>query len=149
MKINYEKNIYIFTKAGSSELYEDCLLVRKNVFIEEQEIDAALEIDDKEDDSIFFLYKDDEPKSTGRIRILDSGVKFERIATIKRYRGQGLGKKLMKSMQDYSLKNFENKELYMHSQESATSFYESIGWQKSGEEFYEADILHHKLFFKR
>lgn len=143
----------VFKKLDSQDSlkhYEDCLLVRRSVFIEEQEIDSKIEIDKFENESIFFVgYLNKDPVTTGRLRVIEdeNTVKFERIATLKSQRGKGLGKKLMLEMQAYAKNNFKGHVLKMHSQESATTFYESIGWRREGELFIEAEIIHQTLIF--
>ncbi len=142
-------DIVSFTKFENPKLYEECLRIRTDVFVKEQKIDRALEIDIYEDTSYFFLLKFDGIYcSTGRTREVDGrSIKFERIATLKDYRGKGLGKALMSEMQYYCLEKYPNHELMMNSQESALGFYESIGWRKVGAEFHEAGIPHYKLVY--
>lgn len=130
----------------NSSAYNDVLDIRKKVFVEEQKIPLDLEIDETESEAIYFLtYADGIPAATGRLREYGKYIKFERIATLKEWRGKGVGRNLMEAMLDYAKKNFGDKVPYMHSQESAVAFYERLGWRKSGAPFMEADIPHQAM----
>lgn len=130
----------------NSSAYNDVLEIRKKVFVDEQNIPLELEVDETESEAIYFLtYSDDRPAATGRLREYGKYIKFERIATLKEWRGKGVGRNLMEAMLDYAKKNFPGKVPYMHSQESAVAFYERLGWRKSGDPFMEADIPHQAM----
>jgi predicted GNAT family N-acyltransferase len=76
--------------------YEEALLIRRKVFVEEQQVPLNLEFDDKEMTSYHFLtYSADRPVAAGRMRVTGSCIKFERIATLREFRGQGAGKNLL------------------------------------------------------
>ena len=122
---------------------KDCFDIRNQVFVLEQGVDFNIEMDEFDQESTHFLLRyNSKPACVGRLRVIDQKVKFERIATLKKFRGLGLGKKLMVAMEEFAQNSFPQKEMYMHAQESAKSFYESIGWKVCGEEFKEANISH-------
>lgn len=128
--------------------YQQILIIRKKVFIEEQGVPASLEIDENESDAIYFLAKiENQAVSTGRIRSINNTVKFERIATLPEFRGQGIATKLMNCMQSYAKENYPNSILIMYAQESAVTFYKKMGWKEEGDTFLEADIIHQKMTF--
>ena len=81
------------------------------------------------------------------MRIKNKFIKFERIATLKDYRCQGLGKVLMQNMLFYAQKNYPTYIPYMHSQMDAVPFYEKLGWKSQGEIFFEANIPHRVMIF--
>src|SRR5699024_2446178 len=58
------------TVAESKELYEQCLEIRKRVFVGEQNVPLDREIDEHEDFAIHILLKDDTPLGTVRYRPL-------------------------------------------------------------------------------
>lgn len=133
----------------NSSAYNDVLDIRKKVFVEEQMIPLELEIDETETHATYFLtYAGTQPAATGRLRPYGKYIKFERIATLKEWRGKGVGRNLMEGMLDYALKNFPGLVPYMHSQESAVAFYERMGWRKSGDPFVEAEIPHQAMIFQ-
>lgn len=140
----------IVNKVATKLEYEQILNIRKEVFIKEQKVPASLEIDEYENDAEYFYAKvDNKIISTGRIRKVDNQVKFERIATLKKYRGKGVGKSLMVFMQDYAIQKYSGLSLIMYAQESAVSFYKKIGWVVDGEMFVEANINHQKMIFNQ
>lgn len=123
-------------------LYHESLAIRKEVFIGEQKIDPALEIE-FEEESVYFLTKVDQiPAATGRLRVSGEKIKFERIASRKIFRGSGAARELMKVMLEFARKNFPGKTPYMHAQLDAAGFYEKLGWNRVGDIFHEADIPH-------
>ena len=125
-----------------SPLYEKSFIIRKEVFIGEQNIDPALEVE-FEDESIFFLTSlDSLPAATGRLRVSGEKIKFERIASRKKFRGTGAARELMVVMQEYARKHYPDEKLFMHAQLDAAGFYQKIGWMIIGNVFDEAGIPH-------
>lgn len=142
MKLNIKKAL--------SELeINDAMMIRKKVFIQEQDVPVELEVDEFEAVSKHFIaYLDKAPVATGRMREFDGYIKFERIASLKSMRGKGFGKKLMSYMQDYAEINYPKYKLKMHAQETAISFYTQIGWISIGEIFEEAGIKHQLMMYE-
>lgn len=128
--------------------YEDVLAIRREVFIQEQNVPEEIEIDEFEMTSDHFLILvDDEPAGCGRMRLKDHYAKFERIATLKKFRGKGVGKKLMEFMMKHASEKYPNALPYMHSQAEAVSFYQKLGWTSKGDVFYEANIPHQTMIY--
>lgn len=123
--------------------YLETLSIRKEVFIKEQNVPEEIEIDEFECHSHHFLLtKAAVPVACGRMRLKSSYIKFERIASLKSFRGMGLGKMLMEKMQEFARLNYPELTPYMHSQVDSIAFYEKLGWTKQGEIFFEAGIPH-------
>lgn len=130
----------------NTPLYRDSLDIRQQVFVDEQQISRNLEIDEFEPICDYFLTTlDGVAASTGRLRVKEDWIKFERIATLAKLRGKGTGSALMKAMQEHARSQYPHLTPYMHSQDSAVSFYEKLGWQKEGAPFVEADIPHQAM----
>ena len=71
--------------------YRDCLYIRNKVFIEEQNINKKLEYDDKKVNAIYILAKINLIAiGTARYRPTEFGMKLERFAVLKEYRGLGV-----------------------------------------------------------
>ena len=115
------------------------------MFILEQRVPEELEIDQFEKLCDYFLTTLDQPVATGRLRKKDSFIKFERIATLKSYRGQGVGRALVLFMMQYAQVHYPDLVPYMHSQLEAVPFYQKLGWITQGEIFYEANIPHQAM----
>lgn len=134
--------------ASNQDLYSQCLEIRRKVFIEEQGVPKDIEIDEHEDKAVHFLaLVDGKPAGTGRLRLKKSYAKFERIASLRDYRGSGVGKGLMDFMQGYATREYPTYLQAMHAQESAVGFYKKLGWVQIGSEFHEAGIAHRVLIF--
>lgn len=135
-------------KVESNSDYQKVLKIREIVFVGEQKVPRHLEIDENEKMAIYFLgLSDDLPVTTGRVRAIEDGIKFERIATLPEHRGKSYGKQLMEFMQEFCIKDFPGKEFYMYAQGGAISFYEQLGWKTIGEKFIEANIVHQKMIY--
>jgi len=128
------------------EEYPLCLKIRRQVFIEEQGVDEAIEIDAHEKEAIYFLARiEGVPVATGRFRVKGPHVKFERVATLPSYRGQGIATRLMEAMQKVVTNKYPELTPLMHSQKEVIPFYEKLGWEVAGEPFVEAEIEHQMM----
>ena len=121
------------------------LKIREEVFIQEQEIPYALEIDehDRLDDPVcihFLLIVDGMPAGCARaIDNKNGSIKIQRIAISKNCRKKGYGSFLLKSVEDHYQSNYYK----LSAQEYAIPFYERNGYQVANEETYlDADIPH-------
>ena len=123
--------------------YRDCLYIRNKVFIEEQNINKKLEYDDKKVSAIYIVAKINLIAiGTARYRSTQIGMKLERFAVLKEYRGLGVGK-LLVSFLVKTLKSEKN--LYLNSQKKVAGFYKKLGFKIRGDVFYEAKIPHYKM----
>lgn len=131
-----------------SRHYKDCIDIRESVFVKEQNVPFNLEIEYEEESVHYLGLANKTPVCTGRLRLVGNKVKFERIATLKPYRGKGFAKRLMQHLAQECATQFPGKTMVMNSQVSALSFYESLGWKKlTNEAFYEAGIEHFTLHY--
>jgi predicted GNAT family N-acyltransferase len=125
------------------ELSNICSTIRTKIFVEEQQVDRAVEYDHEEESHFYLLYFDGKPIATARWRETDKGIKLERFAMLKEFRNQGLGSELLKVV----LNDVEKlgKKIYLHSQLKAVNYYERAGFIKVGEKFTEAGIEHYLM----
>jgi predicted GNAT family N-acyltransferase len=123
--------------------YEDAKVVRRIVFQKEQGIDGELDFDGNDDTATHVVaYYEKKPIGTGRIRkIADTSAKIERVAVVKDKRKMGIGKLIMKTMDEY-LEKSEINTVTLDAQVHAKSFYESLGYVQKGEVFEEVGIPH-------
>lgn len=124
------------------------LHIREAVFVQEQHVPAEEEYDAFEDTSRHFLaMAGGEPAGTARWRLTERGVKLERFAVLKGYRGAGVGSALVKAVLDdiHAAKDTKGRLLYMHAQRSAMPLYAKFGFQPVGEMFEECAIPHYKM----
>lgn len=121
--------------------------VRKQVFVQEQGVPEELELDGKDSESIVFLILDPKPQSpnqalaTCRCRKVEGGVKVERFAVLKTYRGMGLGKRMMQSVLAY----FPLDTVFLNAQKPVVSYYQNLGFEVCSQLFYEAGIPHYTM----
>ncbi len=126
----------------TSDIYNDALKIRKNVFVDEQLVPMSLEIEDEELCIHFVLYDDAFPRATVRLFPKNNGIyKVQRMAVSKKNRKMGYGRELMAYVEKYAHKNTANK-LALGAQTQAIPFYESIGYDVFGEEYLDAGIKH-------
>lgn len=128
-----------------SELYDESIAIRSEVFIEEQKVDPSLEIDELEDQTVHIVgYQDDLPVCTARLLIKDKDtVKVQRVAVLSSHRKRGIGRKLLRFIEDSARDDLNASRLILDSQDHAISFYEKEGFSVQGEGFLDAGIPHH------
>ncbi len=131
-------------KVETDQELKEAFKVREVVFIDEQECPPEEEFDGFDDESIHFIaYISGEPVGTSRYRTTDKGVKLERFAVLKEYRGKGVGKRLVQTALGQIETTREPETLlYLHAQLDAMPLYARYGFQKEGEMFVEAGIKH-------
>jgi len=136
-------NIQKITTLDSEEA-QQAMIIRQKVFVEEQGVDPALERDEHETDCHHYLALfDGIPVGTARWRKTGEGIKLERFAVLSAYRNQGIGEELLATvLQDVSR---EGRDLYLHAQLRAVSFYQRAGFRQEGAIFHEAGIAHYRM----
>lgn len=121
----------------------DCIAIREQVFIEEQQVPIGIEQDGKDNESgHVLLWIQGTPVGTLRFRQTEEGVKLERIAVLKPYRGRHLGKLLIREGLRAVRMSGATAQIYLHAQQHAAPFYHSMGFIETGEHTIEAGIPH-------
>lgn len=114
--------------------------VRFNVFVLERRINMVDEFDhlDTPDRLYAVLYVGKEPVATGRF-VRESGqtARLTRIATLAKYRGKHYGRQVIKALENHARQEGITT-LYIHSELTAKTFYEELGY-KPCSEVYEED----------
>lgn len=121
--------------------------IRRKVFVVEQCVDPEEEYDEFEKTSTHYLAIYEGIKAgTCRFRTTENGIKLERFAVLKAYRGKGIGAALVKKC----LENIDVQShyVYLHAQLHAIPFYEKLGFECTGPQFSEAGIEHFKMFYR-
>ena len=121
--------------------------IRHEVFVIGQNCPEDLEYEFEEESTHFLLLVDGIHKAAARHRKTKNGYKLERFAVLKSERGKGLGYKILKAILE-DLSEFDG-EIYMHAQTDVIPFYEKMGFEKEGDLFIEANIMHYKMVLKR
>jgi len=117
--------------------------IRQTVFQVEQQVDPALDFDGLDSIASHILASFDQlPVGTTRIRLLDPQIaKIERVAVLPRYRGQGVGRRMIEQA-IWLLTERGILEAQLHAQIQTVEFYQKLGFLPQGEPFYEAGIPH-------
>lgn len=146
--------MYKVIRLLTEEEKNQALKIREDVFVNEQNVPIELEIDelDSIDSTVHVgLYYKDIMIATGRI--LDVGtstIHLGRIAVLKKYRGTGLGKKLVLGMEEIAKELAEGDVTsFLSAQLYAEKFYQSLGYIRENNNIYlDAGIEHVDMFKK-
>ncbi len=135
-------------KVESPEELRQAFEVREEVFVNEQKFELKDEFDEFEDESHHFLaFVDETPVGVSRWRRTEKGIKLERFAVLKSYRGKRIGKRLVETTVAHILNEVKERGtvLYLHAQLQAVPLYERHGFVKEGERFDELGVDHFKM----
>ena len=123
-----------------------CRALRRTVFIEEQGVSEADEVDDKDDEAIHLLARlHGTPVGSARLLVLGDTGKIGRVCVLPEARGTGLGSALMRAAVDRFRTVPGVKKVKLGAQTHALGFYERLGFTAIGEEFDDAGIPHRDM----
>lgn len=123
-----------------------CLMLRRIVFIDEQGVSEADEIDDLDDHSVHLLAWDGEhPVGTARLHIIENIAKIGRVCVILSHRGTGLGAALIRSALDVAKAQDGVDQAKLGAQVHALGFYEALGFEPFGPIYDDAGINHRDM----
>ncbi|HCX65826.1 MAG TPA: GNAT family N-acetyltransferase [Eubacteriaceae bacterium] len=133
-------------QAATKEHYEDMLNLRKEVFVEEQNIPLDQAFDGEEEKRIQVVaYLAGEIAGNGRLKIIDADtVKPERMCVKKKYRKKGIGESMVRELEKIASQKGYRFSI-IHAQRQAADFYEKLGYQKVSDVFVEQGIEHVKM----
>lgn len=123
-----------------------CHALRRTVFIEEQGVPEAEELDDQDDRAIHLLAWQD-GRAVGSARILldgDTG-KIGRVCVLPEARGRGLGAALIRAALDVLRVQPGIGRAKLGSQTHAIGFYEKLGFAAFGPVYDDAGIPHRDM----
>ncbi len=133
--------------SDNHDLINKVFEIRTIVFVDEQKVDHEIEYDGYDPDAVhYILFYNEIPVGTARRRFTDEGIKIERLAVLKLYRGLGFGGDLMQFMMDDVLPT--EKKIYLNSQADVTDIYKKYGFNCVGDMFIEANIEHYKMVYE-
>lgn len=129
---------------ASDDELSACLDIRRVVFIDEQGVSEAEEMDGKEHICDHLIALDgDEAVATSRLNWLDgTKLKIQRVAVLKPYRGSGIGLKMIREAIRIGSERPGIGMVILEAQVSAIGFYEKIGFVAEGPVFMDAGIEH-------
>lgn len=123
---------------------EQCLSIRRIVFIDEQGVSEADELDGEEDLCQHWLALDenDNPIGTARLHPIDEvEAKAQRVAVLPAWRGLGVGTLLMTALELHAAEKGHQR-ILLGAQLTAIPFYENLGYEVCSDVFDDAGIPH-------
>ncbi len=135
--------------------HEVLSVVRREVFIVEQNVPEELEWDGLDENSGHVLAQDCTKRvssvapyqsiGTGRLVHVNQGLgHIGRMAIRKEYRRQGIGKKILLLLIEMAIRSGHEK-ILLHAQLYVVSFYQQAGFIAVGDTFMDAGIPHIKM----
>lgn len=122
-----------------------CHALRRAVFIEEQGVSEAEEMDELDGLAIHFLgWIEGRPVATARIFVEGETGKIGRVCVLAEARGTGAGLALMRAT-IAALRERGAKTAKLSSQTHAMPFYEKLGFVAYGSEYPDAGIPHRDM----
>jgi predicted GNAT family N-acyltransferase len=123
-----------------------CRALRRIVFIEEQGVPEADEVDDLDDQAIHLLAADaGNPVGTARLLTLGHIGKIGRVCVLPEARGTGLGAALIRASVAYFRTQPGIETVKLGAQKSAIGFYIKLGFAPIGAEYMDAGIPHQDM----
>lgn len=125
-----------------NHLQEDIKYIREEVFMKEQGFEN--EFDNLDAISTFVVIYDDQAVATGRFYPSDNAYVIGRVAVLKPYRNQGLGKLVIASLEE-EIRRINGKHIELSAQQRVQSFYENLGYARVGDVYYDEYCPHVKM----
>ncbi len=123
-----------------------CQALRRVVFIDEQGVSEADEVDGLDGRAIHLLAWDGAcPVGTARLLVTGSVGKIGRVCVLPEVRGAGLGAALIRAALEVLRGQPGVTEACLGAQSHAVGFYEKLGFVVEGEEFLDAGIPHRHM----
>lgn len=123
-----------------------CHRIRRTVFIEEQGVPEADDLDGRDDGAIHLLATyGGQAIGTARILIKGETGKIGRIAVLPGFRGKGFGVAIVEAALETLRGEPGVSRAYLSAQAGAVGFYEALGFRAYGEEYIDAGIPHRDM----
>lgn len=124
----------------------DAKPIRLEVFVQEQNVPADLEMDDKDAVCVHAVAYDEAGKPIGTGRLLPDGH-IGRMAVLKTARGTGVGGAILKGLMDKAQARGDER-VVLSAQTHAAEFYLAHGFAMAGGVFHEAGIPHIEMQYE-
>lgn len=132
-------------KALSANEFPVAMDIRIKVFVEEQKVPLEEEHDSYDQVAQHFgVFIDEHMVGTGRLIIQNQIGKIGRIAILEKYRGQGLGTQLIRTIISTG-RSQGIQEFILGAQLQALDFYSQLGFKVEGDIFQDGGIAHRTM----
>ena len=142
-KTTLESTIKI-EKVEDQSLIETAFSIRRQVFVEEQNVSQERESMDDEEAIHYLATVNGLPAENDKYKKMEKGAKIERIAVLNNFRGQRIGEAILQKILE-DLK--DEKKIYLYAQVIATQFYIKNGFRQTDNYFLDAGIEHVEMDF--
>ena len=123
-----------------------CRLLRRRVFIEEQGVSEADEVDDLDEEAIHLLAViDGQPMGSARLLLRGDTGKIGRVCVLLQGRGTGLGAALIRTALEELRRHPGIVQAKLGAQTHALGFYERLGFTAIGPVYQDAGIPHRDM----
>ena len=123
-----------------------CLALRRRVFIEEQGVPEAADLDGTDAGAIHLLARvGGRPVGTARLKIAGGAGKIGRVCVLPEFRGTGLGRALILAALDRLAAEPGVTTAKLSAQADAVGFYERLGFAAFGPVYLDAGIPHRDM----
>jgi len=123
-----------------------CHALRRVVFIEEQNVSEAEEVDGRDGDALHVLATvDGTPMGCARILVVGETAKIGRVCVLKQARGSGLGAAIIEACLDIARTQAGVTRAKLGAQTHALAFYEKLGFVAVGPVYDDAGIPHRDM----
>ena len=124
-----------------------CQVLRRTVFIEEQNVPEADEVDGRDAGAVHLLARvDGRPVGTARLLVSGDSGKIGRVCVLAEMRGKGIGARLIEAAVREFAANPAIGKVKLSAQINALPFYERLGFTAEGDEYLDAGIVHRDMF---
>ncbi len=124
----------------------DAKPIRMEVFVQEQNVPADLEMDDRDAACLHAVAYDAAGTPLGTGRLLPDGH-IGRMAVLRNARGAGIGGAILKGLIEKARERGDQK-VVLSAQTHAAEFYLAHGFAMAGDVFYEAGIPHIEMHYE-
>ena len=119
-----------------------CIALRRAVFMDEQGISEADEMDGRDHDATHFLaWHEGDAVGTARVFVSGDTVKIGRVCVLASARGTGLGRALILGTMQWAREQGLSR-AQLSAQTYALGFYQSLGFEQFGPIYDDAGIPH-------
>ncbi len=123
-----------------------CRALRRTVFIEEQGISEADELDDRDDAAVHLLARDNTGAlGSARLLVEDGTGKIGRVCVLPQGRGRGIGAALIRAGVAHFRHRGDLATVKLGAQTHALGFYAALGFHAVGEVYDDAGIAHQDM----
>ncbi|GGA30332.1 GNAT family N-acetyltransferase [Neptunicoccus cionae] len=121
---------------------DSCFALRRKVFIEEQGVTEAEEIDGKDGEATHVIARyNGDPVGCARVLSYGTTAKIGRVCVLPEHRGKAVGIALIETCHDAARTTGATRAI-LGAQTRALSFYERLGYASYGDVFDDAGIPH-------